>query len=109
MRTFTKLLMLAGAGLALVALLPYKVSSEEEAGVKNKKKLRAMTWDMDITTDENGMEAKFHMPPSDDQDPFEGMHAEDYVDAQTSEPSEDDAEPDASGQEPENSGDSPKE
>lgn len=62
MNKLSKGLLLAGAGAALAALLPYKVTRDQATGAK---KIKALTWDLDVGTDDEGrVIAQFHMPPA---------------------------------------------
>ncbi len=91
MNKVTKALLLAGAGAALAALLPYKVTRCPETG---SRKIKALTWDLELDSDEDGrLVAQFHMPPArctreDGEDPFDFTLREDETEAQ--EPQEDD-------------------
>ncbi len=91
MNKVTKGLLLAGAGAALAALLPYKVTRCPETG---SRKIKALAWDLELDSDEDGrLVAQFHMPPAgcpqkDGEDPFDFTLQEDEAEVQ--EPQEND-------------------
>ncbi len=74
MKAFGKFLIVAGIGTALAALLPYRVTKNEETG---ERKFKALTWDLDLSTDEDGVVAEIHIPPRRPEDEF-AFDDEDY-------------------------------
>ncbi|MCD7927540.1 MAG: hypothetical protein LUF80_01570 [Oscillospiraceae bacterium] len=89
MNKVTKGLLLAGAGAALAALLPYKVTRCPETG---SRKIKALAWDLELDSDEDGrLVAQFHMPPTgcpqeEGEDPFDFTLQEDAPQAAPQEP-----------------------